>query len=410
MARRILVVGGGYAGTLSAIRLARKTRGEDAEVVLVDARPWFVERVRLHQDVAGTGPSRTSLASMLSGTRVRLRVGTVGELDLERRRARFDAADAVAGDARSEAREEAFDELVLATGSMASRPDIPGIDRVWSCATEEKALALRARLATLDGGRVVIAGAGLTGIELASELAESRPDLHVTIVSSGVLAPIVSDGGRVHVRRAFERARISVLEDVRVVAVEEDAVVLSSGEVLQSDATVWCGGFVANPLAARAGLAVDEQGRALVDARLRSTSHDFVRVIGDAARVETRGRDGEPMTLRMGCATAMPQGAFCADDLAASLQGRSPKAYSFAFVVECLSLGRRDGLVQPLDAYDVPVRAFVAGRPGAWIKELICRYAKGSARLERYGLAYAWPKAPALPAGAAGPMLATRQT
>lgn len=406
MARRILVVGGGYAGTLAAIRLARKTRAQDAEVVLADARPWFVERVRLHQDVAGKGPARTSLASMLAGTRVELRVGTVSELDLERRRARFDGGAIAAG----QAREEAFDEVVLATGSRASRPDIPGIERTLSCATEEKALALRARLATLDGGRVVIVGAGLTGIELASELAEGRPDLHVTLVSSGVLAPIVSDGGREHVRRAFQRARVGVVEHARVVAVEQDAVVLSSGEVLPSDATVWCGGFVANPLGARAGLAVDGHGRAVVDARLRSTSHDFVRVAGDAARVEVCGRDGGPTALRMGCATAMPQGAFCADDLAASLVGRAVKPYSFAFVLECMSLGRRDGLVQRLDAYDVPLRSFVAGRPGAWIKELICRFAKGSARLERHGLGYAWPKAPALPPGAAGPMLATRQT
>lgn len=405
MARRILVLGGGYAGALSAIRLARKTRAEDLEVVLADARPWFVERVRLHQDAAGSGPKRRAFGSLLAGTRVRLRVGTVGELDLERRRARFEDTT---GD--GDAREEAFDELVLATGSVASAPDIPGMSHTWSCATEERAFALRAHVAALVRGDVVVIGGGLTGIEVATELAERRPDLRVTLVAGGVLGAVVSEGARPYLRRTFDRAGIVVHEHVRVVAVEADAVVLSSGDVLRSDATVWCGGFDANPLARRAGLAVDDQGRALVDARLRSTTRDFVRVIGDAARVEMPGRDGDLAPLRMGCATAMPQGAFCADDLAAELGGRPAHAFSFAFAAECLSLGRREGIVQRLDPFDVPMRAFVAGRPGAWLKELVCRYAMGSARLERYGIGYAWPRTRALPERASGPMLAPRQT
>ena len=405
MARRILVLGGGYAGALSAIRLARKTRAEDLEVVLVDMRPWFVERVRLHQDAAGAGPRRRAFGSLLAGTRVQLRVGTVGELDLERRRARFDGATR-SGDAQ----EEAFDELVLAMGSVASAPDIPGMGHTWSCATEERALALHANVAKLTRGDVVVVGGGLTGIEAATELAERRPDLRVTLVSGGVFGALVSAGARPYLRRTFDRAGIIVHEQTLVVAVEADAVVLSSGDVLRSDATVWCGGFDANPLARRAGLAVDEQGRALVDARLRSTTRDFVRVIGDAARVEMPGRDGDLAPLRMGCATAMPQGAFCADDLAAGLGGRPARAFSFAFAAECLSLGRREGLVQRLDPFDMPARAFVAGRPGAWLKELVCRYAMGSARLERYGIGYSWPRTRALPERAAGPMLAPRQT
>src|SRR4051812_25115689 len=98
MKTRILVIGGGYAGLLCALRLARKA---DADVVLCEARPWFVERVRLHEDVASGFRERRPIADFLHGTGVRLRVGFVSEIDLAARRAGG----------------EAFDELVIATGS-----------------------------------------------------------------------------------------------------------------------------------------------------------------------------------------------------------------------------------------------------------------------------------------------------
>ncbi len=392
MARRILIVGGGYAGVLCAIRLARKTRGTNVEIALVDARPHFVERIRLHQDVAGKGPARKPISSMLAGTGVRLVVGTIRELDLARRRAFLEVGNP--GNPVGEVGGEAFDDLVLATGSVAATRGIPGIERAWSCATEERSIALRARLATIPGGRVVIVGGGLTGIELATELAERRPDLRITLASCDDVAFMLSPRARAHVRRSLERLHVELRESTRVAAIDGDAAILDSGDALPSDATVWCGGFEATPLARSAGLAVDDVGRAFVDAHLRSASHDFVRVIGDAANVE-----GSTGPLRMACATAVPQGAFCADDLARELVSPSSRAvpFSFAYAIQCLSLGRRDGIIQHVDAHDVPKRMWLGGRSGAWIKELICRYPVMSIGLERHGIGYSWPHAPALP-------------
>ena len=86
MAHRILIVGGGYAGARCANRLARRTRANEAHMVLANARPWFVERIRLHEDVAGVGPARRPLASIVDRDRVALRAGTVESLDLRARR------------------------------------------------------------------------------------------------------------------------------------------------------------------------------------------------------------------------------------------------------------------------------------------------------------------------------------
>lgn len=400
MGRRILIVGGGYAGAMCAVRMARRTPA-DVEIVVAEPRPFFVERVRLHERAAGGGRARRSFASLFAGTRVQHRLATVAGIALEQRRVFFErtAGATVAASATRTEASEGFDELILATGSVGGGRDVPGIEHAWSCATEEHAVALRERLARDRGAAVVIVGGGLTGIELATELGSRDGARRITLVTNGELAPELSARARLHVRRALEAARVELREHSAVAAVERDGVVLGSGDVLPSDVTVWCGGMVAAPLARRSGLAVDELGRAEVDGRLRSTSHGFVRVIGDAARVAIAGPGGGPQPLRMACATALPQAAFCADDLARELRGLPRPGLSFAYAAQCISLGRRDGVIQQVDPFDASTRRWIAGRGAAWLKEMICRYPLIAVRLETRGIGYRWPKAPPLAGG-----------
>lgn len=381
MKRRVMIVGGGYAGALCALRLARRARGTDhpIEVTLVTAEPHFVERVRLHQDVAGPVRRRRPFAELFAGTSVRVRIGRVQGIDLDARRACLDNGH-----------DEAFDELVVATGSVASKAPFASRGNVFSCASEHDAHALRARLVT-SGLRVVIVGGGLTGVELATELGERRSDMNVTLVTADEVAPMLSAGGRDYVRRVLANQNVRLLENDRVVAGDDHSVILASGRELTGDVLVWAGGLSPTALARDAGLAVDATGRASVDGRLRSTSHPFVHVIGDAARVLLPGHDGAQKELRMACATAMPMGAYCADDIAR--QSHGPE-YAFAFAACCVSLGRKFGVAQRLTAHDVAAGHPFEGRPGAWIKEAICRYTMLSLAAERRGIRYRWPGEP----------------
>lgn len=381
MKRRVLIVGGGYAGALCALRLARTARTSDhaVEVTLLTAEPYFVERVRLHQDVAGAVRRRKPFAEIFAGTSVRVRIGRVESIEVDARRVRI-----------HDGTEESFDELVLATGSVASQGPFTSRANVFSCASEHDALALRARLAT-SGLRVVIVGGGLTGVELATELGERRSDVNVTLVTSDEVAPMLSTGGRDYVRRVLARQHVQLVENERVVAGDDHAVILASGRELTGDVVVWAGGMSPTALARDSSLAVDATGRAIVDGRLRSTSHPFVRVIGDAARVLLPGNDGTPMELRMACATAMPMGAYCADDVVR--QSHGPE-YAFSFTGCCVSLGRKLGVAQRLTAHDAVGGYHFEGRPGAWIKEAICRYTMLSLSAERRGIRYRWPGEP----------------
>lgn len=372
MRTRVLVVGGGYAGLLAAIRLARKS--DAADVVLVDARPYLVERVRLHEDAAGVLRRRVPYATRLRGTRVGFVQGWVSGVDLEARRVRIGDEDV------------AFDELLLATGSIAGAAGIPGAEHAFPCANEEDVLRLRERLS----GKTVIVGGGLTGVELAAELGERRPDLEVTLATGGPIAPSNGEEARAAIREALAARRVRLLEDTRVSAIEKDGVVLASGEALASAATILATGFVPSPLATQIGLAVDELGRARVDACLRSTSHPFVHVAGDAARVEVDA--GAP--LRMACATAMPMGAFAADDIARTIAGAEARPFRFAFYLQCTSLGRTAGLVQRVDVHDAPLQSWFGGRRAAWMKEALCRYTMLSMAAERRGFSYRWLRPP----------------
>jgi NADH dehydrogenase FAD-containing subunit len=227
-------------------------------------------------------------------------------------------------------------------------------------------------------------GGGLTGIEAASELAESRPDLDVLLVTAGGLGEALSDKGRRHLRKVFGRLGVRVRDRARVTEVRDDGLVLDTGELVAADTVVWTAGFAVPDLAARAGFAVDGHGRVLVDQTLTSISHPDVQGIGDAAAMKRH--DG--VELRMACATGLPTAQKAVRALAKRLGGEEPAdRLDFRYFNQCISLGRRDGLIQFVNADDSPKERVLTGRVAARYKELVVR---GALMFQRH---------PTLPAG-----------
>ncbi|MDT7563175.1 MAG: hypothetical protein QOG76_1799 [Pseudonocardiales bacterium] len=392
MTTRIVVVGAGYAG-LAAAKLAARWTG--AEVTLVNAGNRFVERVRLHQLAAGQPLRDLPLAGLLRGTGVRLVVDRVTGIDAATRTVYLGE------------RELGYDRLVYAAGSQADLDSVPGAARyAYPLASYPEASRLRAHLADSgDGGTVAVVGGGLTGIEAAAELAETLPRLKVRLVTGGVLGEALSLRGRRYLWRTFERLGVDVRECARVAEVRADGLLLAGGgdsapgDSSRSDrapgtgagsdhvaaaTVVWTAGFRVSDLARRAGLAVDGAGRMIVDQTLRSVSHPEVSGVGDAAAI--RRADG--LQLRMACATGLPSAQQAVRAMAAELAGREPRPLRYRYVNQCISLGRRDGLVQFVHADDTPREAVLTGRLAALYKEAIVR---GTVLFERH---------PTLPASA----------
>ncbi|MYS42248.1 FAD-dependent oxidoreductase, partial [Streptomyces sp. SID5998] len=121
---RIIVLGAGHAGAIAAGRLARRLRRDDVSLVLVNAEPDFVERVRLHQLAAGQDLRPRPLAEMFAGTGVDLRIARVTAVDADRRTVTVTDPAAAHGP-RTE--ELPYDTLVYALGSGGNDHGVPGV-------------------------------------------------------------------------------------------------------------------------------------------------------------------------------------------------------------------------------------------------------------------------------------------
>ncbi|MEV4257672.1 FAD-dependent oxidoreductase [Spirillospora sp. NPDC049652] len=354
MGRNVVVVGAGYAGMLCAIRIAHRTRrDQDVTVTLVNPSDRFVERLRTHQTAAGQNLAVRRIPDLLDGSGVVFRQGRVTAIDPDRHRLTIDDNDGVE-----------YATLVLALGSRADTSLVPGAD-VHAFTLDEPG-RFAARIAEPGVAAVTVCGGGLTGVEAAAEIAESRPDLRVTLVSRGEPAAMMGERARAYLGRAFERLGVTVRAGEAVAKVLPDGVALADGTVVPSDATLWTTGVRVPDLATAAGITTDQGGRVVVDAELRSVSHPDVFAIGDAAAV--RQAWGE---LHGTCQTGVPTGAHAADNIVRLLRGRAPEPFRIGYFHQPVSLGRRDAVVQFVRADDTPRRFVLTGRAAVRYKEAV---------------------------------------
>ncbi|NYI04568.1 NAD(P)/FAD-dependent oxidoreductase [Allostreptomyces psammosilenae] len=366
MKHRIVVLGAGYAGAYVAGNLARRLSPADTEITVVNAVPDFVQRLRLNQLAAGRDIEAPRLADVFAGTGIRLRVARVTAIAPERRAVAV--ADADGGG------ELGYDTLVYALGSHGDNHAVPGVaEHAFDVAARPSALRLRERLDDLGrrggDGSVVVVGDGLTGIETATEIAEARPGLSVSLIARGELGARLSAGARGHLRQACDRLGVTVLEHTSVEAVEETRVLCADGTALASDATVWTAGFAVSPIAAAGGLEVTEHGRIVVDRTMRSASHPDVYAVGDS--VHAIGDNGLP--LPMSCGSAGYTGRQAIEAIVGRLTGREIANVKLVYQYNAISLGRRDGIWQSVDQEGRAKPKYMGGRKAARIKAAIER-------------------------------------
>jgi NADH dehydrogenase len=362
MKHRIVILGAGYAGASAAGRLARRLHHDDVDVTLVNAEPDFVERVRMHQVAAGQDLPHRPLRDLLADTGATLRVARVTAVDVDRRTVSLSGADSAGG--------LGYDTLVYALGSSPDDRGVPGVaEHAHDVASRPGALRLRERLGQVaPGGRVVVVGGGLTGIEAASEIAEARGDLDVALAVRGGLGDSLSPAGQRHLRAVFGRLGITVHEHADVERVGATEVVPHAGSPIPADVAVWTAGFAVHPIAAATALQVSARGQIVVDGTMRSVSHPDVYAVGDAALAH--GPLGTP--LRMSCASGIPMAWQAADSIVARLTGGKLPNMPLGYVHQCISLGRNDAVIQLVTADDRAKPAAPGGRLAARYKELIC--------------------------------------
>jgi NADH dehydrogenase FAD-containing subunit len=171
--------------------------------------------------------------------------------------------------------------------------------------------------------------------------------------------------------------------------VRQHRVILDQGRELECDLCIWTAGFVVQPLAKEAGLAVNERDQILVDPFLRSVSNPEIYAIGDAASpVEDPGVPH----VRMSAATAGIMGAHGADCLSALLRGKTPKPLSFAYQAQAIALGRHYAIFFPLSADDRPRPPYITGWLGSLTRKAAIRFVvTASLAQRRFPWLFMWP-------------------
>jgi NADH dehydrogenase len=323
----LVIIGGGFAGlwATAAASEHRTPRGTDAlDITLVTATPDLIIRPRLYEaDLAATV---VPLEPIVTALGARLVVNTVVGMDTGSM-----TVTLTDGSLRADA-------AVLAAGSTTPLPAIPGLaQHAHRIDTFEHARQLRTnierRRQTTPRLRVTVVGGGLTGIELAAELA-SDPHIDATLIDAAAIGESLGTDGSPYVRDSLSQLGVHLVDHARLVEVNRDAAATSTRSIAH-DLLVWCGGLRANPLTSLVPAPRDDLGRLTVDPQLRVVGVDRLWAAGDVARSTPDREHVAPMS----CQFAIPTGMIAGRNAAARLLGGLPELFDTRRYVTCVDLG-----------------------------------------------------------------------
>jgi NADH dehydrogenase len=344
---RVLVLGSGFAGLWAALGAARRLEELDAtgtvDVTVISKLPFHDIRVRNYE--ADLSACRIPLSDLLDPA-------DVGHITAEVTAIDTTARTVTVADSGGQGATQKYDRLVMALGSRVAKPDIPGLRKFgFDVDTYDGALKLQRHLAALSDGEadvsaatVVVVGAGLTGIETASELpgmlttlsAERNLDPRVVLIDHN---PYVgSDMGasaRPVIEAALSENGVETMTGVGVAAVDQHGVTLSSGEVLAAGTVVWCAGMRANPLTAQLAGDRDRLGRLPVDDYLRVLGSPGVFAAGDVAAAWV---DDDHLSV-MSCQHGRPMGRYAGYNVIGDLLGEPMMPLRIPWYATVLDLG-----------------------------------------------------------------------
>jgi NADH dehydrogenase FAD-containing subunit len=353
----ILILGAGYTGmTAVAGLVGRLKRRDDVHVTLVNPQTRFTERLRLHQTASGQSVADLQIPDQLNGTGVAFVQGWVTGIDAEAQTVRVDDDYPLR-----------YDTLIYALGSIADTATVPGVDEfAYTLNSAQDAALFADHIARLGEGTVVVAGGGLTGVESAAEIAEQHRELDVVLLSRQAPGSMMGDKARIRLQAGLARLGVRLRAGAEIVKVMSDGVALDDGEVIDARAVLWTTGVRVSPVAAAAGLEVDDRGRIVTDESLRSVAHPNIYAVGDAAAV----RQGYGV-IHGTCQSGIPTALHAATSIADELKGKEPKKFRFGYLHQPVSLGRHDAVIQFTHADDSPGRFYLAGRFAVAYKETV---------------------------------------
>ncbi|MCT0213989.1 NAD(P)/FAD-dependent oxidoreductase [Synechococcus sp. CS-1324] len=338
-AKKLLVLGGGFAGLWSTLAAARQRdllglAAEALEITLVNRDRFHAIRVRNYE--ADLSALRIPLPDLLGPVGIRFVEADVLAVDATARSVAVSTPDGASS--------LAYDRLVFALGSELRRPAIPGLaEHGFDVDTWNGASRLQQHLQGLAGrpdfpGRstVVVVGAGLTGIEVASELPSRLESGRVVLVDhSPRVGSAMGESAQPVIEAALAALGIETRLGAGVAAITPAGVTFSSGEAIDAATVVWCAGMQASPLTGQLPLERDRLGRLPVDGCLRVQGVEALFAAGDCASVPIDAGHSSVMS----CQHSRPMGRFAGHNAVCDLFGQPLLPLQLADYVTVLDLG-----------------------------------------------------------------------
>ncbi|WP_028926779.1 NAD(P)/FAD-dependent oxidoreductase [Pseudonocardia acaciae] len=376
---RIVIVGGGYVGMYTALRLQSKLGADEASVTVIDPQSNMTYQPFLPEAAAGSVEPRHVVVPLRKVLRkCHVLTGRVTAINRERREVTVEAA-------AGHVTQLGYDVLVVSPGSVARTLPIPGLaEHGIAFKTVAEAIYLRNHVlsrmdeasSTIDPAlrrkllTFLVVGGGYAGVEALAELADmsryaaryyeniDRSDLRwVLVEAAGRIMPEVSAPmGRYTVKQLMD-AGIEVFLDTRVKSMEGGHVVLDDGTEFDADTIVWTAGVKPNPMLANTDLPLDDKGRVTCGASLQVEGSPEVFSAGDCASVPDLSKSDPNAKTSPSAQHAVRQAKVLADNVVAHLRGRPVKPYKHSYAGSVASLGLYKGAAE---IYGIKLKGVVA--------------------------------------------------
>ncbi len=362
MEKKIVIVGAGYAGILTAKKLARRLKKQEVNITIIDKNPFHTMLTELHEVAANRVDEdsiKISLKKVFAGRKVNVMMDTVTSIDFNNKK--------VVGEQET----YTYDFLVLAAGSKPSFFGVPGAEeytkKLWSFddavtlrehihdmfrkAAREPMAEERKRLLTF-----YVVGAGFTGVEMVGELAEYAPFLcekydikrdEVTLVNVDGLSraiPNLTEKLSAKVAKRLEKMGVKLVLNTFVSAVGVDFIDLKQNDKVtrfSCGTVIWAAGIQSADITKDAGNTLELQrgGRIQVDTYLRSEKDESVYVIGDNMYYIAEGEERPVPQMVENCEQSSHT---CAHNITVAITGKGEmEVYKPKFHGVMVSIGGR---------------------------------------------------------------------
>ncbi|MWC29566.1 NAD(P)/FAD-dependent oxidoreductase [Paenibacillus sp. MMS18-CY102] len=355
---KIVILGAGYGGVLTALRLQKQLNYNEADVTLVNKHDYHYITTHLHMPAAGTDNpenARVSISKLIDEFKIDFVKSTVVQIRPQDKKVILEDGTL------------SYDYLVIGLGGEPETFGIPGLlENAMNIRSINSVRLIREHIEyqfarfkrephRTDYLTFVVGGAGFTGIEFIGELADRIPELcrefdvdpnmvKIYNVEAGPSALPGFDPELVeYAMNVLTKKGVTFKIGTAIKSCSQDGVVVQKGEEpaeeIRSQTVIWSGGVRGNRLIEEAGFET-MRGRVKIDDNLRAPGSDHVYIVGDNSLMFNEEGRPYPPTAQI----AMQQGVVCAHNLVASIRNQPLKKFVFSNKGTVASLGKGEAV------------------------------------------------------------------